>query len=115
VLLFVSFGASMEVGHLAYLVLPVIMVVAARAVAIGGTSFALARPSRLSWKQATWFSLGSLPLTESGAGLIQISAIYPNTTVDLVPLIVGSLLVLEIVGPIATQFALLKSGEAGHV
>ena len=115
VLLFVSFGASMEVGHLAYLVLPVIMVVVARAVAIGGTSFALARPSRLSWKQAAWFSLGSLPLTESGAGLIQISAIYPNTTVDLVPLIVGSLLVLEIVGPIATQFALLKSGETGHI
>jgi Kef-type K+ transport system membrane component KefB len=115
VLLFVSFGATMEIDHLPNLVLPVLMVVIARAVAIGGTSFAFARPAKLSWRQASWFSIGSLPLTESGFGLIQISAIYPDTTVDLVPLIVGSLFVLEIVGPIATQFALLKSGEAGHV
>ena len=115
VLMFVSFGASMQIDHVPNLILPVITVVLARAFAIGGTSFALAKPSRLSWKQATWFSIGSLPLTESGFGLIQISAIYPDTTVDLVPLIVGSLFVLEIVGPIATQFALLKSGEAGHV
>ena len=115
VLMFVSFGAAMEVDHLPALIVPVIMVVLARAAAIGGTSFALARPAKLSWKQAAWFSIGSLPLTESGFGLIQISAIYPDTTADLVPLIVSSLLVLEILGPIATQFALLKSGETGHV
>jgi len=115
VLMFVSFGASMQLRHWSSIAIPVLLVVAARCVAIGTTTFALARPARLSWKQAAWFSIGSLPLTESGFGLIQISAVYPNTTAEFVPFIVGSLFVLEILGPIATQFALIKSGECGHV
>ncbi|HEY8026545.1 MAG TPA: cation:proton antiporter [Burkholderiaceae bacterium] len=115
VLMFVSFGASMQVLHWATVAIPVMLMVAARCIAIGTTTFALARPAKLSWKQAAWFSIGSLPLTESGFGLIQISTIYPSTTADFIPLIAGSLFVWEVLGPIATQFALIKSGDAGHV
>jgi len=60
-------------------------------------------------------TLGTLPMTESGLGLMQtISSLYPQTTADVVPLLAGCMIVLELFGPIATQLALIKSGESGR-
>jgi hypothetical protein len=86
--------------------------IAARTVAIGCSIFAFARPAKLKWKQAGLLTLGMFPMAEAGLGLIQISHLYPQTIADITPLLAGTLVISELLGPIATQFALIKSGES---
>jgi len=115
VMLFVTVGASMRLTDLAMVGLSVLILVAARFVAMGCGVFLFARFARMNWKQAGLLTLGTLPMTESGLGLMQtISSLYPQTTADVVPLLAGCMIVLELFGPIATQLALIKSGESGR-
>jgi Kef-type K+ transport system membrane component KefB len=115
VMLFVTVGASMRLSDLTMVGLSVLILIAARFVAMGCGVFLFARFARMNWKQAGLLTLGTLPMTEVGLGLMQtISSLYPQTTADVVPLLAGSLIVLELFGPVATQFALIKSGESGR-
>lgn len=115
VMLFVTVGASMKLSDLTMVGSSVLILIAARFVAMGCGVFAYARFARMSWKQATLITLGTLPMTEAGLGLMQtISTLYPHTTADVVPLLAGCMIVLELFGPVATQFALIKSGESGR-
>jgi Kef-type K+ transport system membrane component KefB len=115
VMLFVTVGASMRLSDLSMVGLSVLILIAARFVAMGCGVFLFARFARMNWKQAGLLTLGTLPMTEVGLGLMQtISSLYPHTTADVVPLLAGSLIVLELFGPVATQFALIKSGESGR-
>ncbi len=115
VMLFVTVGASMRLSDLSMVGFSVLILIAARFVAMGCGVFVFARFARMNWKQAGLLTLGTLPMTEVGLGLMQtISTLYPHTTADVVPLLAGSLIVLELFGPIATQFALIKSGESGR-
>jgi hypothetical protein len=69
----------------------------------------------MNWRQAGLLTLGTLPMTEVGVGLMQtVSSLYPHTTANVLPLLAGSMVVLEFLGPVATQFALIKSGESGR-
>ncbi|AKZ62478.1 sodium:proton antiporter [Herbaspirillum hiltneri N3] len=115
VMLFVTVGASMRLADLSMVGLSVLILIAARFVAMGCGVFLFARFARMNWKQAGLLTLGTLPMTEAGLGLMQtISSLYPHTTSDVVPLLAGCLIVLELFGPVATQFALIKSGESGR-
>ncbi|MCW5297689.1 cation:proton antiporter [Herbaspirillum lusitanum] len=115
VMLFVTVGASMRLSDLSMVGLSVLILIAARFVAMGCGVFLFARFARMNWKQAGLLTLGTLPMTEAGLGLMQtISNLYPHTTSDVVPLLAGCLIVLELFGPVATQFALIKSGESGR-
>lgn len=114
VLLFVTFGATMQWPKAPLLAVSVALLILARSLTIGGSVFAFARPAKLSWRQATLLSMGCLPITESGLGLAQISIIYPHMTADLMPILAATLMVGEILGPFATQFALRRAGESGH-
>ncbi|MBB3214145.1 Kef-type K+ transport system membrane component KefB [Herbaspirillum sp. Sphag1AN] len=115
VMLFVTVGASMRVSDLMLVGLPVLILVAARFVAMGCGIFVFARLARMNWRQAGLLTLGTLPMTEVGVGLMQtISSLYPHTTAEVVPLLAGCLIVLELTGPVATQFALINSGESGR-
>lgn len=115
VMLFVTVGASMKLSDLTMVGSSVLILIAARFVAMSCGVFAYARFARMSWKQATLITLGTLPMTEAGLGLMQtISTLYPHTTADVVPLLAGCMIVLELFGPVATQFALIKSGESGR-
>jgi len=115
VMLFVTVGASMRLADLSMVGLSVLILVAARFVAMGCGVFLFARFARMNWKQAGLLTLGTLPMTEAGLGLMQtVSSLYPQTTADVVPLLAGCLIVLELFGPVATQFALIKSGESGR-
>jgi hypothetical protein len=88
--------------------------ICARFAAMACSILAFARPAKLRWRQAGLLTLGTLPMAETGLGLAQISALYPQTAASVAPLLAGSLIVLELIGPIAAQFALIKSGEGGH-
>ncbi|MFC3106871.1 cation:proton antiporter [Undibacterium arcticum] len=115
VMLFVTIGASIRLPDLLTVGAAVLVLVAARFVAMGSSIFLFARPARLNWKQAGLLTIGSLPMTEAGLGLMQtVSFLYPNLTTAIAPLLAGSLIVLELFGPVATQFALIKSGESGR-
>jgi Kef-type K+ transport system membrane component KefB len=114
VMLFATIGASIGVADIATIGLSVVVLVAARFAAMACSIFAFARPARLKWRQAGLLTLGTLPMAEASLGLAQISSVYPQTAAAVAPLLAGTLIVLELLGPIATQFALIKSGESGR-
>ncbi|PUA17063.1 cation:proton antiporter [Glaciimonas sp. PCH181] len=115
VMLFVTVGASIRLSDLSMVGLSVVVLIGARFLAMACGVFTFAHFARMKWKQAALITLGTLPMTEAGLGLMQtISYLYPHTTADVLPLLAGCLIVLELCGPIATQFALIKSGESGR-
>ncbi|MFL9926433.1 cation:proton antiporter [Herbaspirillum lusitanum] len=115
VMLFITVGASMQLSDLSLLGFSVLILVAARFVAMGCGVFLFARFAKMNWKQASLLTLGTLPMTEAGLGLMQtLSTLYPHTAAAVLPLLAGTLIVLELLGPVATQFALIKSGESGR-
>jgi Kef-type K+ transport system membrane component KefB len=114
VMLFVTIGASIRLSDLTAVGMPVAVLIGARFAAMACGIFAFARLAKLRWRQAGLLTLGTLPLAQSGLGLAQISSLYPQTAASVAPLLAGSLIILELVGPIATQFALIKSGEGRH-
>lgn len=114
VMLFATIGASIGIADIVTIGLSVLVLVGARFAAMACSIFAFARPARLRWRQAGLLTLGTLPMAEASLGLAQISAVYPQTAAAVAPLLAGTLIVLELMGPIATQFALIKSGESGR-
>lgn len=115
VVLFITIGASISLPDLFTVgIAPVAVLVIARPAAMACSIGIFAKPSKLKWRQAGLLALGSMPMAEAGLGLAQLSSIYPQTAAAVAPLLAGSLIVLELLGPIATQFALIKSGEGGH-
>jgi Kef-type K+ transport system membrane component KefB len=115
VVLFITIGASIALPDLfAVGIASVAILVAARLAATACSVGMFAKPSKLKWRQAGLLALGGLPMAEAGLGLAQLSSICPQTAAAVAPLLAGSLVVLELLGPIATQFALIKSGEGGY-
>jgi Kef-type K+ transport system membrane component KefB len=114
VVLFATIGASIRLSDLTSIGLPVALLIGARFAAMAISIFAFARLAKLRWRQAGLLTLGTLPLAETGVGFVHISSLYPQTSASVAPLLAGCLLILELIGPIATQFALKKSGEGGH-
>ena len=114
VILFVTIGASLRLPGLLTVGALVAALLCARAVAMGASVALFARPAKLQWKQAALLSLGTLPMAEAALGLKQISYLYPHTIAELMPLLAGTLVVSELIGPVITQFALIKSGECGR-
>lgn len=115
VMLFITIGASIRLSDLSMVGASVAVLIAARFLAMACGVFAFAHFAKMKWKQAALITLGTLPMTEAGLGLMQTTAyLYPSTTADVLPLLAGCLIVLELLGPIATQFALIKSGESGR-
>ncbi|WP_442782535.1 cation:proton antiporter [Collimonas fungivorans] len=115
VMLFVTIGASIRLSDLSMVGASVAVLIAARFLAMACGVFSFAHFAKMKWKQAALITLGTLPMTEAGLGLMQTTAyLYPNTTAEVLPLLAGCLIVLELLGPIATQFALIKSGESGR-
>lgn len=112
VMLFATIGASIGIADIATIGLSVLVLAGARFAAMACSIFAFARAARLKWRQAGMLTLGTLPMAEASLGLAQISSVYPQTAAAVAPLLAGTLIVLELLGPIATQFALIKSGES---
>ena len=114
VMLFVSIGASMRFSSLTSIGLTVAVLIAVRLLANACGIFLFSAQARLTWRHAALLTLSTLPMAEAGLGLTQIAYLYPHTTADVAPLLAGCLMVLELLGPIATQLALKLSGESGR-
>lgn len=112
VMLFVTMGATITLSGVSTIGPLVLVLILARYLATASGIFVFARPARLRWKQAGLLSLGMLPMSVASTGFAQISGAYPQTAAAIAPVLAGTLIVLELFGPLIAQFALIKSGES---
>jgi Kef-type K+ transport system membrane component KefB len=113
VILFVLTGASLQFAPLASVGLAVAAFIAAR---FAGKALALLAFGRLSGASAVNAGLLSVALLPmSGMAVVMVldtAALYPEFGGELAAVVLSAVAVLELLGPIATQFALKRAGEA---
>ena len=112
VVLFVLTGATLRPEHLgsvAWLGLAFVLVrLVGKAVAL----FAFARPARVSMSQAATLTLTLTPMAGLAIGLTQpIFDIAPEFGAHLAGIVASGIAILSVLGPIATRYALIQSGE----
>ncbi len=113
VILFVLTGASLQFAPLASVGLAVAAFIGARFAGKALALLALGRLSGVSAANAGLLSVALLPM--SGLALVMVldtAALYPGFGGELAAVVLSAVAVLEILGPIATQFALKRAGEA---
>ena len=112
VVLFVLTGATLrpdQFGTVAWLGLALVLVrLVGKAVAL----FAFARPARISARQAATLTLTLTPMAGLSIGMTQpIFDIAPEFGAHLAGIIASGIAILSVLGPIATRYALIQSGE----
>jgi Kef-type K+ transport system membrane component KefB len=113
VILFVLTGASLQFAPLASVGLAVAAFIAARFAGKALALLAFGRLSGISAVNAGLLSVALLPM--SGMAVVMVldtAALYPEFGVELAAVVLSAVAVLELLGPIATQFALKRAGEA---
>jgi Kef-type K+ transport system membrane component KefB len=112
VVLFVLTGATLrpeQFGSIAWLGLAFVLV---RLVGKAFALFVLARPAHISARQAATLSLTLTPMAGLTIGLTQpIFDISPEFGAHLAGVIASGIAILSVLGPIATRYALIESGE----
>lgn len=113
VALFVFAGAKLELGHLLTLWPAVLAFIALRLAVALATSTGLARLNGMTFRKGALLGVGLAPL--SGFNIIMVQHAvgdYPQFGAQLSALVVSILVILELLGPICTRYALTASGEA---
>jgi Kef-type K+ transport system membrane component KefB len=113
VILFVLTGASLQFAPPAAVGLAVAAFIAARFAGKALALFAFAPLSGLRPAGAGLLSVALLPM--SGMAVVMVldtAALYPEFGGELAAVVLSAVAVLELFGPIATQFALKRAGEA---
>jgi Kef-type K+ transport system membrane component KefB len=67
----------------------------------------------LSWRHAGLLAMALLPM--SGLAIIMLhetGTLFPQLHDSIAPVVLGAVLILELIGPVAAQFALRRAGEA---
>ncbi len=112
VLLFVLTGAGIELTDIALGgVIGIALVVARLAGKLAGLA-AFAPLSGLSMRRAAWLAIGMSPI--SGVALAMMhgaGSLYPEFGARLAATVVAAIVLLEVLGPLATQWALRRAGE----
>jgi Kef-type K+ transport system membrane component KefB len=112
--LFVLTGAGLElhafgVAAAAAVAAFVLMRFAGKALAV----LAFAPRTGLGLRPAAWLSVALLPLSGQAVVMVQDTiSLYPSFGRELAAVVLSAIVVLELVGPIATQLALKRAGEA---
>ncbi len=113
VALFVFAGARLELSHLLTLWPAALAFIALRVAIMLGTTTAMARINGMSVRKGALLGVGLIPL--SGFNIIMVQhavGYYPQFGAQLSALVVSILVILELLGPICTRYALVASGEA---
>ena len=112
VVLFVLSGATLrpsQFGTVAWLGLAFVLV---RLLGKGIALFAFARPARVSMSQAATLTLALTPMAGLAIGMTQpIFDIAPEFGAHLAGIVASGIAILSVLGPIATRYALVRSGE----
>ena len=113
VVLFVLSGASLDFSGFETVAAVTVAFVVLRFLGKALAILALGRLSGLRSGGAGLLSLSLLPM--SGLAVVMVydtAAIYPRFGAELAAVVLSAVAVLEIIGPLATQFALKHAGEA---
>jgi Kef-type K+ transport system membrane component KefB len=112
VVLFVLSGASLDFSGLETVATVTVLFLVVRFLGKAVAILALGRLSGLRAGGAGLLSLSLLPM--SGLAVVMVydtAALYPRFGGELAAVVLSAVAVLEIIGPLATQFALRKAGE----
>jgi Kef-type K+ transport system membrane component KefB len=112
VVLFVLSGASLDFSGLQTVAGVIAVFVVVRFLGKAVSILALARLSGLRAGGAGLLSLSLLPM--SGMAVVMVydtAALYPRFGAELAAVVLSAVAVLELIGPLATQFALKRAGE----
>ncbi|HEX9181221.1 MAG TPA: cation:proton antiporter [Burkholderiales bacterium] len=112
-ILFIYSGASLPLGQLP----EVGWIAAAYTAARFGGKFlvilALSRLNGLAFRQGAWLGLTQLPMSRSATVLVASTlTLYPDFGARLAAVVLSAVALVELVGPVAVQFALRRCGEA---
>ena len=113
VVLFVLTGASLEFGALPAAFAAAGSFILARFLGKGLAVLSFAPLSGMRPGAAGWLTASLLPM--SGLAVVMVldtTAMYPKFGAELAAVVLSAAAVLELFGPIATQFALQRAGEA---
>jgi len=114
VVLFVLTGASLDFGLLAPAAAAAGAFIVARFLGKSAAILAFGPLSGLRAGGAGLLSLALLPM--SGLAVVMVwdtAALFPAFGTQLAAVVLSAVAILELVGPLATQFALRRAGEAG--
>jgi Kef-type K+ transport system membrane component KefB len=112
VVLFSMTGAGLDFGHFAMGAFAALGVIAVRALGKATAVFALARPSGISIRKASLLAIALTPMSGTALLLAQdFYVLYPGFGPELNAVMVSTVAILELLGPLAVHFALKRSKE----
>jgi Kef-type K+ transport system membrane component KefB len=114
VLLFVFVATTLEWHRVATGLLLALALIAVRLAAKVAVVVALAHVSGLSWRKGALTGLALTPVSVFAILLLEEASSLGLNLVDLLAPLAAATLLLEIVGPIVTQWALIAAGEAAE-
>ena len=114
-LLFVVSGANLHIEHLSKVGLLALLFVVARQIAKSASTYVVMRHAGVPAQSASMLGLVLAPMAGLAIGLSQMTSdLYPQFGRELQALVLAAVAILETIGPIATEFALKRSGEASE-
>jgi Kef-type K+ transport system membrane component KefB len=112
VLLFVLTGATLHPDQLGAVAWIGLAFVIARSLGKALALYALAWPAHISASQAGTLSLALTPIAGLAIGMTQpIYDIAPEFGARLAAIVISGVAILQLLGPIATRYALIRAGE----
>jgi len=112
VVLFVLTGATLHPDQLGAVAWIGLAFVIARALGKAAALYALAWPAHISASQAGTLSLTLTPIAGLALGMTQpIYDIAPEFGARLAAIVISGVAILQLLGPIATRYALIRAGE----
>ena len=114
VILFVLVGASLEFSAFSVAAAAMVAVyIVVRFVGKGVALLAFSSLSGISAGGAGLLAVALLPLSGSAVVMVRdTTSLYPEFGKEIAAVVLSAVVILELVGPIATQFALRRAGEA---
>ncbi len=113
VCLFVISGASLDLALLATAGAAGLAFVLVRFAGKAVGVLALAPLVGLEWRKGVLLATALAPMSGLAVVLVhQTAALYPEIRASVAPVVLAAVVILELAGPVATQFALRRAGEA---
>ncbi|MCC6609779.1 MAG: cation:proton antiporter [Burkholderiales bacterium] len=111
--LFALTGAALDLDLGATALAAGLGLAAARALGKAIPVFAFAKASGLSYRKASLVSVGLLPMSGLAVAMAhEAASIWPGFEPQFGAVVLAAVLILELLGPLAVQFALRRSGDA---
>ena len=115
VLFFVLAGASLHLDTLAGVGLVGAAYVVLRTTGLWAGAAIGGRLAHADAEVRRWIGIGLLPQAGEALGMaLIVTQRFPQLGEMLLPLVIGSTVVFELIGPICTRFALRRTGESGQ-